>query len=63
MSSSYKINEEWLINGTGNKDYQSEYEISVPVSNLVAKENPFYEMIAEITRAYQKLSPVSRSHQ
>lgn len=58
------VNEEWLRTGEGNMfiELPEEEETAALVSDLLedGKNNPFYEIILEIMRTYNELSPKSQ---
>lgn len=58
------INEEWLRSGEGDmfKQLPEEDKIAITVSNLLedGDKNPMYEIIIEIMRTYDELSPKSQ---
>ncbi len=60
----FNINEEWLRTGEGDmvQELSEEEEIATLVSDLLedGKTNPFYEIILEIVRTYNELSPTSQ---
>lgn len=60
----FNVNEDWLRVGEGNmfKELPEEEETATLVSDLLedGKSNPFYEIILEIMRTYNELSPKSQ---
>lgn len=51
----FNINESWLRYGTEPMRSSSEDEISEYVNNLLADDNPFYDLIKGIMKTYDKL--------
>lgn len=56
----FNINENWLRYGTEPMRSSSEDEISEYVNNLLAKDNPFYDLIKGIMKTYDKLDSKSQ---
>lgn len=61
----FDVNENWLRTGEGDmpRKLSEEEEIATLVSDVLedGKENPFYGIILEIIRTYNKLSPASQA--
>lgn len=61
----FNINEQWLRTGEGDmtRKLSEEEEIATLVSDVLedGRENPFYEIILEIIRTYNELSPASQA--
>lgn len=56
----FKINEEWLRTGNGNKYNFPKDETAAIVSELLEEKNPTYDIIRSIMKTYQKLDPKSQ---
>lgn len=56
----FKINEEWLRTGNGNKYYFPKDETAAIVSELLEEKNPTYDIIRSIMKTYQKLDSKSQ---
>lgn len=56
----FKINEEWLRTGNGNKYIFPKDETAAIVSELLKEKNPTYDIIRSIMKTYQKLDPKSQ---
>lgn len=56
----YNISKNWLCTGEGEMHEKPEDEIAVVVSDLLEKDNPFYDLIIGIMKTYQKLDSKSQ---
>lgn len=56
----FNVNEEWLRTGKGEMYKRVEDEVAVLVSDLLEKDNPFYDLIIGIMKTYQKLDSKSQ---
>lgn len=56
----FGINEEWLRTGKGEMYKIAEDQTSLIVSDLLKEDNPFYDIILEITKTYQQLDNKSK---
>ncbi len=57
----FNVNEEWLRTGKGEVYKKIEDETAAIVSELLEKENPFYDMILKIMKTYQGLDEKSQT--
>lgn len=56
----FEINEEWLRTGNGEMYKIPEDQTALIVSDLLKEDNPFYDIILEITKTYQQLDSKSK---
>lgn len=56
----FGISEEWLRTGNGEMYKIAEDQTSLIVSDLLKEDNPFYDIILEITKTYQQLDNKSK---
>ena len=58
----YNVNEEWLRSGTGEmfRIIPEEDETAVIVSNLLEKDNAFYDIIKGLMKTFDQLDPSSQ---
>ena len=57
----YNVNEEWLRGGTGEMFAVPEDETAAIVSDLLeSQSNEFYDLILDIVKTYQTLSPMDQ---
>ncbi|MCI8509496.1 MAG: helix-turn-helix transcriptional regulator [Lachnospiraceae bacterium] len=56
----FGISEEWLRTGNGEMYKIAEDQTSLIVSDLLKEDNPFYDIILEITKTYQQLDSKSK---
>lgn len=56
----FGISEEWLRTGKGEMYKIAEDQTALIVSDLLKEDNPFYDIILEITKTYQQLDNKSK---
>ena len=58
----FNVNENWLRTGEGEMFHQlpEDDEVAIYVSDLLEETNPFYDLILDIMKSYQKLDPTSK---
>ncbi len=56
----FGISEEWLRTGNGEMYKIAEDQTALIVSDLLKEDNPFYDIILEITKTYQQLDSKSK---
>lgn len=56
----FGINEEWLRTGNGEMYKIAEDQTALIISDLLKEDNPFYDIILEITKTYQQLDNKSK---
>lgn len=56
----FYVNEEWLRTGNGEMYKIAEDQTALIVSDLLKEDNPFYDIILEITKTYQQLDNKSK---
>lgn len=56
----FNINEEWLRFGTGEMHKSSKDNTANIISEILENDNPFYEIILDIVRTYQRLDQKSQ---
>ena len=52
----FRVNEEWLLNGTGEQYLPPDEEATYITELLGSKDNPLYDMIKAIMKTYSQLS-------
>ena len=58
----FGVNEKWLRTGEGKmfNQLREDDEVAIYVSDLLEETNPFYDLILDIMKSYQKLDPKSK---
>lgn len=56
----FYVSEEWLRTGNGEMYKIAEDQTALIVSDLLKEDNPFYDIILEITKTYQQLDSKSK---
>ena len=58
----FGVNEKWLRTGEGKmfNQLREDDEVAIYVSDLLEETNPFYDLILDIMKSYQKLDPNSK---
>ena len=62
ICSEFNINKNWLKTGEGKmfNHLPEDDEVAIYVSDLLEETNPFYDLILDIMKSYQKLDPKSK---
>lgn len=60
ICSKFNVNKDWLLTGKGDMYDVPEDEVAAVVSGLLEEDNPFYDLIIDILKIYQKLDSKSQ---